>query len=66
MLSSIEEGMCCYLTFERFDIQQAVLRKRYVLGLREVARSVKLAEVKIVVIAPNIDENSSEGLRAAY
>jgi ribosomal protein L30E len=51
------------LRLKRLDIQ-AVLRKRYVLGLREVARSVKLAEVKIVVIAPNIDENSSEGLRA--
>jgi selenocysteine insertion sequence-binding protein 2 len=42
------------------DPSKAAMHRRYVIGLREVARGVKLAEVKIVVIAPNIDENSSE------
>ena len=44
------------------DPIKARARKRYVCGLREVAKHVKLKRLKCVVIPPNLDNIQSTGM----
>ena len=46
------------------DPIKARARKRYVCGLREVAKHVKLKKLKCVVIPPNLDNIQSTGMKS--
>ncbi len=37
------------------------MKRRFVVGLREVARSVKVSQVKLIILAPDIEESSAPG-----
>lgn len=39
------------------------MKKRFVVGLREVARSVKVSQIKLIVFAPDIEESSAPGTK---
>ena len=40
---------------------QAKLRRRIVLGLREVTKHLKLGKIKCVIISPNLERIQSKG-----
>ena len=43
------------------DPIKAKAKKRYVCGLREVAKHLKLRRIKCIVVPPNLDKIQSEG-----
>jgi len=43
------------------DPVKAAMRRRLVFGLREVAKGVRVKKAKCVIVAPNIEESTSEG-----
>ena len=42
------------------------MKKRFIVGLREVARSVKVSQIKLIVLAPDIEESSAPGNSHLY
>jgi selenocysteine insertion sequence-binding protein 2 len=43
------------------DPIKANMRRRLVVGLRQVARSLRLKEARAIVVAPNIEKSASKG-----
>jgi hypothetical protein len=37
------------------------MKRRFVVGLREVARSVKVSQIKLIILATDIEESSAPG-----
>lgn len=44
------------------SIFKAKMRRRFVCGLREVSKHVKLKRLKCVIVTPNLEPTKSKGL----
>ena len=53
-------GIMYFRMFQK-DPTKAKARRRYVLGLREVTKHLKLKKLKLVIISPNLEKIQAKG-----